>query len=444
MSYASRNKTKGRSKGYASMTMSYSTKKKKKKKKIPSPPRYVRPTSKSLRRNLRFTSGKRSTKSNNENYMRRLRDREDQENCNGVSSKKTTSFTKERAQLQTVISKLRKENRELEERVREMETSFRQLDRESKSKASLERVEAIESDLTKTRNKLKTCMRRSREDRDAWQLALETMKTENRSLVIKLEVSRADLKRKEGLITKLKAREDDKAKTELIATLQEKLARLEAQAREFQPSPTTVSPIRSVAEEEEEENSVNVSTYTPRRDYTSGVYDLLKAFEDEDRECDGTIHVKRFVHILQSRAGTVPAFKVMARPEELSHLLEMFGPDRGMEHERIDYPAFVDFVMGSYKSPTSSRSPSSSPTRTPLDKKKKKKSEERSYISSAAETVRRQRRRTTTTPSSAPATTRRREQMKITSALWRRRRAKFDEALRRSTTKTTKTKKAYY
>ena len=297
------------------------------------------------------------------------------------------------------------------------------MDRESKSKASLERVEAIESDLTKTRNKLKTCMRRSREDRDAWQLALETMKTENRSLVIKLEASKADLKRKEELITKLKSREDDEAKTELIATLQEKLARLEAQAREFQrasPLPATVSPIRSVAEEEEEEEkSVNVSTYTPRRDYTSGVYDLLKAFEDEDRECDGTIHVKRFVHILQSRAGTVPAFKVMARPEELSHLLEMFGPDRGMEHERIDYPAFVDFVMGSYKSPN--RSPSSSPTRTPLEKKKK--SAERSYISSAAETVRRQRRSTTTTPSSAPATTRRREQMKIASALWRRRRA---------------------
>ena len=412
-----------------------------KKNKIPSPPRYAVPTSKSLRRNLRFTT---VSKRKNEKYMRKLRERDDQENYGmkkNISSKTTSSFTSERAQLQTVISKLRKENRELEEKLTQMDAKLAQMDRESKSKASLERVEAIESDLTKTRNRLKTCMRRSREDRDAWQLALETMKTENRTLVLKLNA----------------ARSDSDSKTELIATLEEKLAKLEAEMRrrvvieqeeerqqqqqEQQQQPLSpaveASPIRSVVEEEDLKEEPQPSQeltpkQTPRRDFTSGVYDLLKAFEEEDESNNGTIDTKRFVQILKTRARTVPAFKIMVEPQELNVLLQMFGPDRGILDQSIDYPAFVDFVMGSYTSParsSSSSSPISSSSHSIKSSSTTKKSKKKNVISSVAETVRRRRLTTTTTPSSAPASSRRREQIKITSALWRRRRVKFDDGV---------------
>ena len=64
--------------------------------------------------------------------MMRLREREDQENKSASTStsqkrRYTTSspFTKERAQLQTVISKLRKENRQLEEKLEQTEMNVR-------------------------------------------------------------------------------------------------------------------------------------------------------------------------------------------------------------------------------------------------------------------------------------------------------------------------------
>ena len=213
-------------------------------------------------------------------------------------------------------------------------------------------------------------MRRSREDRDAWQLALETMKTENRTLVLKLNA----------------ARSDSDSKTELIATLEEKLAKLEAEMRrrvvieqeeerqqqqqqqqeqqQQQLSPAVVaSPICSVVEEEDLKEEPQPSQeltpkQTPRRDFTSGVYDLLKAFEEEDESNNGTIDTKRFVQILKTRARTVPAFKIMVEPQELNVLMQMFGPDRGILDQSIDYPAFVDFVMGSYTSPARSSSSS--------------------------------------------------------------------------------------
>eukprot|EP00940_MAST-03C_sp_MAST-3C-sp2_P002601 g2601.t1 len=119
------------------------------------------------------------------------------------ASRNLSNFTIERARLRTLISKLRAENDELAERLAAADDKLRNLEQECKSKASRERVEAVESELSKTRIRLKSCLRRAREDKEAWNLALETLKTENRRLVLELESSKEESRVHFDIVSKL-------------------------------------------------------------------------------------------------------------------------------------------------------------------------------------------------------------------------------------------------
>lgn len=303
-----------------------------------------------------------------------------------------SNFTIERARLRTIISKLRSENDDLAEKLAASERKVQRLERESKSKASRERVEAVESELSRARIRLKSCVRRAREDKASWSEALDVLKTENRRLVIELDKAiqspwtTVETPNSTAPLSPLHTRNPEGVHSFLAASASRRVSTVEgSRAVAVFPAPFASSsipssspppprmprrPRRSMADAKMIVERYRRSPFKRReRDMGKG-YDendfgtvappkrrspreaassslssfgtLLETLRDRDELGDGTVLKDDFVCVLRSRSRK--GSRLSLSDEDVRQCVLLF--ETTDDPDRIDYVAFVEFLKG--------------------------------------------------------------------------------------------------